>query len=647
MTNESLFYANLLRPSIISAANSLAAEATREIVPVAEDTVRFLEKQEGNFTQYIKDIQATLDKVRLFMELLQKIGRSLAEPDTISELDINKLLEETASVAFAVGIRHGFYKLNMKLDGKVPRARFYPQVWFVPMNLCTNVSMANIRHNKVVEVTIESAYDKSNNEIVFSVADTGIGIPEENLRKIWWAGFTTTKNGTGRGLPITKAILRRHGGRIDVRSRPGEGTVFTVRLPVYGREFLTSLKKISEHSLESVFDRRESLGGRVETETAKTLNKAIDIYFGDIGITNLLNIRNRAGSEYGEGRIYKQIKEVILDAGNVIGDDYKVALSSVPAGVTDSDKLFHIIRRTLALREKHLALADDVIKKVTEIAPDNGLLRDMARYFKNCAREFFDDLERESSRLGIMDHTEPASRTKRKGRGPSTQSVSFEAAQAEAKRIHEENVNPGYMPTIPQKTILCHIITDSIVPAEQQNMLKVALEQNMEKEMAKGTDYREGFACLSGANAGNPDEYIRDLQSLMQEKLDDYRNLGYADVRFDIACPDTKLVSAVLGRNLGVKALAFEPCKGADFNFAQIEGIMLALRALDSGDIEKLKTAFAFLSGNRLSPEQSVITDIDKFIKTVSFILPAAKIEDYDERKRLNDLIAAKIKQAA
>ncbi len=220
-------------------------------------------------------------------------------------------------------------------------------------------------------------------------------------------------------------------------------------------------------------------------------------------------------------------------------------------------------------------------------------------------------------------------------------------AQAEADRIHDENLKAEYMPTIPDKTILCHIITDSIVPAEQQNMLKVALEQNMEKEAEKGTDYGEGFACLSSANAGNPGGYIKDLQSLMQKKRDDYKALGYTDVRFDVACPDTGLVSAVLGSNPGIKALAFEPCKGADFDLVQVEGIMLALRALDSGDIEKLKSVFILLAGNRLSPEQSAIMDIDKFIKTVSFILPAAKVEDYNERRRLNDLITANIKQAA
>ena len=123
--------------------------------------------------------------------------------------------------------------------------------------------------------------------------------------------------------------------------------------------------------------------------------------------------------------------------------------------------------------------------------------------------------------------------------------------------------------------------------------------------------------------------------------------MGYTDVQFDVACSDTGLVNAILERQVGIKeALAFEPCK-TEFNLVQVEGIILALRALHSGNIEKLKSVFIFLGGNKLSPEQLAITDIDIFIRTVSFILPAAKIEDYNKRRELNDLIATNIKQAA
>ncbi|MBI2202032.1 MAG: two-component sensor histidine kinase, partial [Armatimonadetes bacterium] len=69
-------------------------------------------------------------------------------------------------------------------------------------------------------------------EIAFQ--DTGVGIQPEQLPKIFDPFFTTKKagQGTGLGLPISKRIVERHGGSINVRSTPGQGTRFTINLPV-------------------------------------------------------------------------------------------------------------------------------------------------------------------------------------------------------------------------------------------------------------------------------------------------------------------------------------------------------------------------------------------------------------------------------
>jgi signal transduction histidine kinase len=63
-------------------------------------------------------------------------------------------------------------------------------------------------------------------------ADTGQGIAPENLEKIFNPFFTTRDEGTGLGLAITHRIVQGHGGRIEVESRVGEGTTFTVILPL-------------------------------------------------------------------------------------------------------------------------------------------------------------------------------------------------------------------------------------------------------------------------------------------------------------------------------------------------------------------------------------------------------------------------------
>ena len=66
-----------------------------------------------------------------------------------------------------------------------------------------------------------------------SVSDTGAGIPAEILPQIFEPFFSTKddENGVGLGLAVVYGIVNRHGGSIEVRSRPGEGTTFSVLLP--------------------------------------------------------------------------------------------------------------------------------------------------------------------------------------------------------------------------------------------------------------------------------------------------------------------------------------------------------------------------------------------------------------------------------
>jgi signal transduction histidine kinase len=67
---------------------------------------------------------------------------------------------------------------------------------------------------------------------VVRVRDTGCGIPEEHLDKLFYPFFTTKTQGSGVGLPMAKKIVDSHRGLIDVRSDSGRGAEFTVRLPM-------------------------------------------------------------------------------------------------------------------------------------------------------------------------------------------------------------------------------------------------------------------------------------------------------------------------------------------------------------------------------------------------------------------------------
>jgi PAS domain S-box-containing protein len=74
--------------------------------------------------------------------------------------------------------------------------------------------------------------DETYEEAIIEVTDSGRGISEADLGRIFHPFFTTTKGGTGLGLPAVRRILRAHGGRVEARSIPGEGSTFTIHLPV-------------------------------------------------------------------------------------------------------------------------------------------------------------------------------------------------------------------------------------------------------------------------------------------------------------------------------------------------------------------------------------------------------------------------------
>lgn len=84
---------------------------------------------------------------------------------------------------------------------------------------------------------VEVAAESDGNEVVVRVSDTGIGIPEEYLARIFERFYRVDKarskqtGGTGLGLSIVRHIAENHGGRVTVESTPGEGSAFTVYLP--------------------------------------------------------------------------------------------------------------------------------------------------------------------------------------------------------------------------------------------------------------------------------------------------------------------------------------------------------------------------------------------------------------------------------
>lgn len=205
----------------------------------------------------------------------------------------------------------------------------------------------------------------------------------------------------------------------------------------------------------------------------------------------------------------------------------------------------------------------------------------------------------------------------------------------EAVRIHEENRE--YTPDVAEKTILCHVIADSIVPAGQRGTLSRL------DIAARDKDYdHEKFVELrvdsSKDFAQQVSDAIEEAKRIYEEVYgDDYKNYRF---EFDVACPSKDDVVSVQNK-LGLPALAFSRGEG---DVAQIEGIMMAMRALYSKDVNKLKAAYKFLGGTE--PVDG-INNVEEFARRIAFTLPPAKSLSDWEKERLKRLVERSALEAA
>ena len=147
--------------------------------------------------------------------------------DKLKFTDINNGIESTLNV-----VRNELkYKTVVTKDyGDLPLVECYPQqLNQVFMNIFVNAAQA-IEKQGEIRITTRGIDDC----IEIKISDTGSGIPKENLSKIFDPFFTTKDvgKGTGLGMNIAYNIIKKHKGTIDVESTVGEGTTFTIRIPV-------------------------------------------------------------------------------------------------------------------------------------------------------------------------------------------------------------------------------------------------------------------------------------------------------------------------------------------------------------------------------------------------------------------------------
>lgn len=182
---------------------------------------------------YVQDeFNAVLDESLDGAERVSRIVLNLKGFSRLDEkearlTDLHECLESTLNIV----MNELRYKADIRKEyGVIPQLLCYPQqLNQVFMNLLINASQAIEGWG---EITIRTWADRENAFV--AIGDTGCGIDKENLHKLFEPFFSTKEAGvgTGLGLSIVREIVKKHQGEIMVDTLPGEGTVFTVRLPL-------------------------------------------------------------------------------------------------------------------------------------------------------------------------------------------------------------------------------------------------------------------------------------------------------------------------------------------------------------------------------------------------------------------------------
>jgi len=166
--------------------------------------------------------------------ILNMLAFSKAREPLLENVNVNHLLGECLELVAARADEQGMVILD-DLDELPPLPADAAGLHQAILNLLTNALDAI--EDAAGVITVASKYDSLNRNVVVTVTDNGKGIPKEHLGRIFTPFYSAKgQKGTGLGLAVTQKVVTEHGGTIEVVSKVGEGTTFTITLPIIPRE---------------------------------------------------------------------------------------------------------------------------------------------------------------------------------------------------------------------------------------------------------------------------------------------------------------------------------------------------------------------------------------------------------------------------
>ncbi len=225
----------LIQSEKLATTGRLAASLAHEINNPLQTVIGCLglaeESMEGDDDEVETYVTMAHDELKRAADIVSRL-RDLSRPSDAEHgepTDVNDLIDDVLEVSRKDLKDHGI-RVVRHLAEDLPRPILMPdRIKQVLLNLVLNARDAMSGRG---ELNMGSRYDEENDEVVIIIRDQGAGIPDEIMDHLFDPFFSTKAKGTGLGLFVSQNIVQEHGGRIEVESTVGEGSTFTVALPV-------------------------------------------------------------------------------------------------------------------------------------------------------------------------------------------------------------------------------------------------------------------------------------------------------------------------------------------------------------------------------------------------------------------------------
>jgi len=217
----------------LAAVGRLAASIAHEVNNPLEaiKNALYLMQTSPDYDQNSRFLEIARKETERVSHIIRQMLGFARRPGEVDWVDVNELLEETV-VLLEKKMRQQRIKITKQLDPLLPpiRARA-DQLRQVFLNLIINAQQA-IEGEGEIRISTSRYEQALQPSIIVQLSDSGVGIAADDLTRIFDPFFSTGKKGTGLGLWVTQDIVRQHGGRIEVSSDIGRGTVFSIVLQV-------------------------------------------------------------------------------------------------------------------------------------------------------------------------------------------------------------------------------------------------------------------------------------------------------------------------------------------------------------------------------------------------------------------------------